>query len=292
MALPWSKAILSSIRPEKTQRRPLKTYASAADATAQTHYIELPTDHFIHYIDLKCLESLSDVPTTLDDMISAIRLIGDGSKYLKVMTGTMAKEISKVNHEVKNTGFYRLYFKDPRIEASKPLPSWVFTSLILELDDIAAASSEKNYIYPEVVEEMYAGQDLTNWRALVEKYSKWSKYGANTLEQEYLHERAYDVYGYLVLMDDNGTASSTIFDKLTLRGITKDAEYNILNGVNIPQIREQNYSEYQTAMGTGFAMVEFPGGLPSHQFTSLKSILNIPTAGTNAGVRILERYLL
>ena len=280
------------VRPEKTQRRPLKTYPSTADATAQTHYIELPTDHFIHYIDLKCLESVTDIPATLDDFVSAIRLIGDGSKYLKVMTGAMSKEICKVNHSVKNTGFYRLFFKDPRIPESKPLPAWVFTSLQLEIDDIAPAASEKNYIYPEVVEEMYQGQDLTNWRALVEKYSKWAKFGANTGEQEYLHERAYDVFGYLLAMDDNGTLSDTKFDKLTLKGITRDAEYSILSNVNISQLKEQNYSEYQVAMGAGFAMIEFPQGLPSHQFTSLKSLLNIPTAGTNIGVRVLERYLL
>lgn len=292
MALPWSLAESLGIRPEKTQRRPLKLYKSDADATAKTHYIEIPTDHFIHYIDLKCLESVTDVPTTLDDMITNIRLIGDGSKYLKVMTGGMSKEICKISREIKNTGFYRLYFKDPKIPESKPLPSWIFTSLMLEIDDIAAAASEQNYIYPEVTEEMYAGQDLTNWRALVEKYSKWSKFGTNTGDQEYLHERAYDVYGYLLVMDDNGTLSDTKFDKLTLKGITRDAEYNIINNVNIPQLKEQNYSEYQVAMGTGYAMLEFPQGLPSHQFTSLKSLLSIPTAGTNIGVRILERYLL
>ena len=109
------------------------------------------------------------------------------------MTGGMAKQIQIVNFENPATGFYKLYLKDPRIEASQSLPSWVYTSLVLEIDDIAPTTSEKNYIYPVVVEEMYGGQDLTNWRALVEKYSKWQKYGTNTLEQEYKHERAYDV---------------------------------------------------------------------------------------------------
>jgi hypothetical protein len=292
MALPWSLAKVLGVRPEKTQARPLKTYSSAAAATAQTHYIDIPTDHFIHCILLKCLESVSGTPTTLDDFISAIRLIGDGSKYLKQMTGGMAKQIQIVNFENPATGFYKLYFKDPRIEASKPLPSWVFTSLTLEIDDIAPATGEKNYIYPTVIEEMYGGQDLTNWRALVEKYSKWSKFGTNTGEQEYLHERAYDVYGYLLAMDDNGTLSNTAFDKLTLKGITRDAEYNLLDKVDIPTLREQNKLEFKNALGTGYAMVEFPQGLPSHMFTSLKSILNIPSAGTNVGVRILERYLL
>jgi len=280
------------VRPERTQTRPLKTYSSTTDATAQTHYIDIPTDHFIHSLEIKCLESVTDVPTTLDDFVSEMRLIGDGSKYIKKMTGTMCKEVDAMNDEVAATGFYKLYFKDPRIGASKPLPSWLFTSLQLEIDDIAPAASEKNYIYVTVTEQFFGGEDISGYRALVEKYSKFAKFGANTGEQEYLHERAYDVFGYLYLMSDNATPSATIFDKLTLKGITKEGEYDLLNAISIPQLKEMNKREHKTVPGTGYFWAAFPPGLPSHQFTSLKSILNIPTAGTNAGIRVLERYLL
>jgi len=287
MALPWSLAEKLGVAPEKTSQRRLAASVSAAAATAQTHYIDLPTDHFIHSILLECLEN-----STLDDCISELRVIGEGSRYFKKMTGGMCKEISISHFEKMATGYYKVYFKDPRIGLAKPLPSWVLTSLQLEIDDIAPAATKKNTIRTTIVEEKYQNQDLSNWKVLVEKYLKWSHFGTDTLEQEYKHERNFDVFGYLYAMDDNATLSDTIFDKLTFKGFTPEEEITMVNSIYISQLKRENADEFKNALDTGYTMLEFPRGLSSRKFTSLYSYLNIPTAGANAGVRVLERYLV
>jgi hypothetical protein len=47
-----------------------------------------------------------------------------------------------------------------------------------------------------------------------------------------------------------------------------------------------------SAPATGMFIVDFPMGLPAYKYTNLRSILNIPTAGTNINVKVLERYVL
>lgn len=293
MALQWSIAKVLGVQPTKTQSRPLPRQASPSTNTACTITVPIPTDHFIHKILLKVgYNSVTTAIGTLADDITEARLIGDGSKYFKKMLGTMIKAIQIVNFEGNTTGYYIIYLKDPRIEASKPLPAWLFTTLNLELDLPAGGSSQYVVVEPTIIEEFYNNQDLTNWKVLVEKYPGRTTYGTSTGEQTYLHERAYDVYGYLYRIDDQDTASATIFDYLTLKAIARDGEWNLRDKANIPLLVQENLAEFKAAFGTGFFMVEFPQGLPSHQYTSLKSILNIPSAGTVAGVRVLERYLL
>ena len=106
------------------------------------------------------------------------------------------------------------------------------------------------------------------------------------------HERAYRQYGYLYTVDDDGTLSDTEFDMLTLQGIKRDGEHRLVDEQYMTHIKEMNKVAYQNALGTGFFYLEFPNGYDSGQYTTLLSKLNIPTAATNAGLRVLERYLM
>jgi len=284
----------AGLHPVKAWQRLVKRCTSAAAATAQTHTIDIPRDHFIHEIIINCFEHTADTydPTYYDDALSTIQLVANGNKYLKDMTAAMCKEVMKINKRKPATGLYEIFFTDPKIEDAQPLPAWVFTSLQLILGDVAPAATKYNYIDIVVIESAYEGQDISNWKVLVEKYLKWSKYGANTGEQLYEHERAYKIYGYLYVMDDNATLSNTIFNKIKLLGRKPEGEVTIID-VPVTLLRQENGAEIGVDVpATGYAFLEWAKGFPAHEFASLYSKPNIPTAGTNAGLRVLERYTL
>lgn len=283
-----------AIEAEELMPRPLKGAVSAAAAAAQTFDIDVPTDHFIHAILLAIGEDTNagaDEDGTLADDLTDISLILNGNNYVKEMTGDMAKAVSIMNKNVMSTGYYILYFTDPKIPQAKPLPAWLFSSITLRLKDNAPAASNYHHIQATLIET--AGREISGeWRLLVEKYLRWKKYGTDTGWQDYEHERAYNVFGYLYCIDDDGTLSDTEFDKLRVIARTREGEKRLFSETKVAHLMEADKVEYQNALPTGFVSVEFPAGLPTHKYTSLLSQLNIPTAATNAGLRVLERYCL
>jgi len=282
------------LKPTKAWQRLVKRVSSAAAATAQTFQIDLPRDHFIHEIIITCYEYTGDTydPSNLADKLSTIQVVANGNKYLKDGTADMFKQVMKINGRKPQTGLYEIFFTDPKIGDAQPLPSWVFTSLVLNITDVAPASSKYHYIDVVVVESAYEGQDLSNWKVLIEKYLKWVKYGTNTGEQLYEHERAYKIYGYLYVMDDNATLSATIYNKIKLLGRKPEGELTIVD-VPVPLLKAENDSEVGIdTLSTGYVYLEWKDGFPANEFASLYSKPNIPSAGTNAGLRVLERYVL
>ena len=277
-----------AIEPEELMPRPLKDYVSDTAATAQTFDIEVPTDHFIHGI----LMSIEEPTEGLADDILSISVILNGNNYVKVMTGDMCKAVSIMNKNVMTTGYYMIYFTDWKIKKAKPLPAWLFSSIILKVTDNAPAATEKHTIKTTLMET--AGREITgDWPLLVEKYLRWKKSGAaETGWIDYYHERAYNVFGYLYTLDDDGVLDNDAFDKLRLIATSKEGEKRLFPEDLITHLRELDKVEYQSALPTGFVSVEFPAGLPTHKFTSLLSQLNIPTAIGIGGIRVLERYCL
>jgi len=296
MAIPYKVARLFAreiLKPEKTRASILDQQDSRTAATAQWFEFDLPKDRLIWAILISIGEDATATGTqgTLADDLEQIQVIANGNKYLKDMDAVMSKQIGIVNHDVLSTGYYKIYFKDPKIDESKPLPAWVFTSLKLRVRDNAPATGNYHHVRVSLIESERIG-DISGWRTLIEKYLGRESYGTGTGWKEYEHERAYRIYGYLYAMDDNDTLSNTIFDKLKVIGKRPDREDRLFEEMYIAHIRELNRQEYQNALDTGFMMVEFPQGFETDQYTSLKSYVNIPTAGTDAGLKVLERYLL
>ncbi|MBA7493434.1 hypothetical protein ES702_03992 [subsurface metagenome] len=281
-----------AIEPEELMPRPacaeVKTDVAA---TAQTIDIPIPTDHFIHGMLISIGEEVASADAVLADDLTDISLILNGNNYVKEMTGDMCKAVSIMNKNVMSTGYYMLYFTDPKIPKAKPLPAWLFSSILLRLKDSAPAATMFHYLNVTLFES--AGREISgDWALLIEKYLRWKKYGTDTGWMDYDHERAYNVFGYLYTIDDDGTLSDTEYDKLRVIARTKEGEKRIFNETRIDHLKQQDQVEYQNALPTGFVAVEFPAGLPTAKYTSLTSQLNIPTAATNAGLRVLERYCL
>lgn len=284
------------VKPEMLRARKLTPQHSAAAATLQTFTFEIPTDRLIHAILVSIGESTTAAGETeqgtLADDITDIQLQSNMGP-LKDYTGGMCKQISIVNKEIMDTGYYKAYFTDPVIPGAMPLPSWIFSSLDLKLTDNAPAASNYHHIRVTVIEsELPKGTDVSGWRILVEKYLRWKKYGTNTGWQDYDHERAYRIFGYLYAMDDNATLSASIFDRLKIKGIAPGGEHVLVDEVWVTHLVMLNKMAYQGALGTGYVYSEFRTGYESGQYRTLMSQLNVPTAGTNAGLRVCERYLL
>lgn len=289
-----AKGLAEIVRPENLRARKLKRQSSAAAAAAETFTFEIPTDRLIHAIIISVGESTDTggVQGTLADDILSFDL-NSNIGHLKEMTGGMSKQINIINKEVMSTGFYKLYFTDPVIKRAMPLPSWLFSSLDLDILDNAPAATNYHHMQVSVIEsEVPSGLDVSDWRVLCERYLRWKKYGTDTGWQDYDHERAYRIFGYLYTQDDDGTLSDTEYDMLTLIGIKPDGEHRLVDEQYLSHIKEMNTVAYQQALGTGFHYLEFPDGYDSGQYRTLVSKLNIPTAATNAGLRVLERYLM
>ena len=283
-----------ALEPEELLPRRLTPQKSATAATIETFDFDVPTDHFIHAILISIGETTStdiEEQGTLADDLTDISLILNGNNYVKEMTAGMCKAISIMNKNVMSTGYYLLYFTDPKIPKAKPLPAWLFSSILLRLKDNVPASGEYHHIHATVIQSKRK-EISGDWPLLVEKYLRWKKYGTNTLWQDYAHERAYNVMGYLYAMDDGGTLSDTAFYKLRVISQSGEGELRPFEEAYITHLREQDKYEYQNALPTGFVSVEFPAGLPSYKYSSLMSQLYIKTAGSNVGLRVLERYCL
>lgn len=291
----WSLQEKLGLDPKKVWSRPAcLEKASAVAATAETFQIAIPRDHFIHAVTISIGEGTTSAGATLADDLTVINFIGNGNKYMKKLTADMVKELQVLRGENPATGLYKLFFTDPKIPEAKPLPAWIFTSLTLELTDNAPAASNFHYINVTLLESAYQDEDLSAWKLLIEKYLTDARYGANTGWQKYELERAYKIYGYLFVMDDDGSLSDTIFTKLLLHGRQKNVgDRRLVDEVLVTHIKEQNKTENNNiAHATGYMSVGYPQGLPSYDFTSLNAYLYIASAGTDAGLKVVERYCL
>lgn len=283
-----------NLNPVKTWQRRIDRQISAAAAAAQTFNFDIPKDHFIHEIHVTCYEhtAITRDPTKLVDDLVNITLVGNGNKVFKDGTADMFKQVMKINRRKPATGLYTLFFSDPKIGEAKPLPSWILTSLVLTVTDTAPAASNFHTIEVVITESAYNKETLTDSRVLVEKYVKWAKFGTNTGEQNYEHERAYKIYGYLYAMDDGGALSATIYDLLKLLGRKPEGELTVVD-VPVVLLKAENDSEIGVdTLSAGYVFIEWALGFPANEFASLYSKPNIPTAGSNAGLRVLERYVL
>jgi hypothetical protein len=282
-----------NLEPTKTWQRPLKRYTSAAAATAETFYIDIPRDHFIHEIIIRIGESTAAEGTLCDDL-EDIKLVGNGSKYLKDAFGKAAFfiQVERMNGRRHVTGMYHLVFSDPSIPESQPLPAWIFTSLQLILTDNAPITANKHFINVTLVESAYRNEDLSNWKVLVEKVLLWKKYGTSTGWQEYEHERAYKVFSYIYAMDDNGTVADAKFEKIKVVGRNPSGEMILTDEIFVDVLQAENKGTIIQDIDVGFAFLQWLTGFPTANFTNLKTMLNIATAGTNKGVRVMERYIL
>jgi hypothetical protein len=285
-----------NLNPVRTWQRRLARQSTATAATAETFTFDIPRDHFIHEIHITVFESSGKndrcAARLVDDLdTTAIKVIGNGNKTLKDGLGSMFKQVMRMEKRTPQTGLYTLFFSSGKIPEAKPLPAWVFTSLQLLITNNAPAAASYHTIEIVVTESAYEQQDLANWRVIVEKYLKWAHYGVFTGEQDYEHERAYKVFAYLYLMDDNGTASATIYDLIKVLARKPEGELTVID-VPVLLLKAENDSEIQGTLDTGYFFIEWVQGFPAHEFASLYSKPNIPTAGTNVGLRVLERYTL
>jgi hypothetical protein len=263
--------------------------ADPAADSANLLTFDVPRDHFIHEI---LLQVNKDTDGSLTDTLNTIQLVGNGNKYMKDLLASFCVNIQRMNEQRHMTGLYHIFFTDPHIPEAKPLPAWVFTSLQLKVLTVAGGAGVKNQVTPTIVESAYQGEDLSNWHILCEKYLSWRKYGANVGWQEYEHERAYKIFSYLYVQDDNGTIASGKFDKLKLLGRKPDGELTIVGEVPTKTLEAENKARIGQDLDAGFFFLQWANGFPTGDFSSLKSYLNIPTGGTNIGLRVVERYVL
>lgn len=285
--------ILKGLQPTKSWSRPLAVVSDAAANTAYTYNIDLPKDHFIHEIQIQVgYGTTAGLFTTLADNLANIQIVGNGNKYLKDMIGSMAINYQRTLGQRHVTGVYHLVFSDPNVAEAKPLPAWVFTSLRLNLTTTAPGASQYGSYLVTVVESAYQGEDLSNWKILVQKYLAWTKFGTNTGYQMFEHERAYKIFNYLYVQDDNGTVAADKFDKLKLLARQPAGELTITGETSTKTLVAQNNARQLENLDAGYFYLAWANGFPTSDFSSLKSYLNIPTAGTNMGIRVLETYIL
>jgi len=270
----------------------------------------LPTDHFLHALKMRVVKGTLSGGTSPewvagaeDHLVKNITLFAEGGKYFKKMSWTEMQQLCIANLEKQSAGHGKFFFRDPKIEEAQPLPTWRFTSLTLEVEwesltDTAITTGDPTgqvgtKLILTGIESDWDGEKIANWPVLIEVVRTKHDFGTNTLYQVINHERANVVVAYLYAIDDNLTMSDTIIDKLRIIGRKAGGTIIPYDEIELADVKEENKNAYQgNALATGYYMIEFPGGLNTRDFTSLKSELNIPTAGTKVGVRVMERYVL
>lgn len=270
----------------------------------------LPTDHFLRALKLRVVKgtlsggtSPAWVAGAEDKLVKSITLFAEGTKYFKKMSWEEMQQLCIANHEKQTAGHGKLFFVDPKVEEAQPLPTWRFTSLTLEVEweSLTAATITTGTPTGQTgtklvltgIESDWDGEKIADWPVLVEVVRTKHDFGANTGYQVINHERSNVVVAFLLAIDDNGTLSDTIMDKIRI--IARKAGGTIIpyDEIELADVKEENKNAFQgNALATGYFMIEFPGGLNTRDFTSLKSELNIPSAGTKVGVRVMERYVL
>ncbi len=267
--------------------------AQATANTAETIRISIPKNQPLAGIDLRVYK---DTDATLTDTVTEIRLLLDGVHTVKKMTGSMLKAIAALNGNPLSTGFYSIPILDPVIQAD-PIPCHKFNTIELEVDVAAGGASVKNVVAPSFFRLTKSGYprlaDWANAKILVETYNTMKQFGTVTGEQEVEHDRVWKAYGYMAEMGDNGSLSNTIFNTYSLVLIDLNGEKLVYEKANIAQERENNkQTAFGNAMPTGIVYLPFVDGIDVKQYSVVKSLLNIPSAGTNAQVKVLERRLM
>lgn len=270
----------------------------------------LPTDHFLRALKIRVVKgtlsggtSPAWVAGAEDKLVKSISLYAEGGKLFKKMNWEEMQQLCIANHEKQSAGFGKLFFVDPKIPEAEPLPTWRFTSLTLEVEwesltnaaittgDPTGQTGTKLVLTG--IENDFDGEKITLWPVLIEVVRTKYDFGANEGAQVINHERSNNVKAYLYAIDDAGTLSDSIIDKISVIS-RKSTGTNIhYDAIELVEIKEENKNAFLgNALATGYFMVEFPDGLKTRDFTSLKSELNIPSAGTKVGVRVMERYVL
>lgn len=291
----WNLLKERGLEPESTLERPLDLWASATVNVAETATIKIPNDKFIHAISIMMSKGTvaSARGGTAVDNINEIRCVCDGNKYYKKMRGGMAKEwMKKENCRAGSTGFYTIFFTGKNIPEAWPLPAWLYTSISLQLDLAAGGATYYNSIDVTLFESDYKQQDLASAKILIQSYATREAYGTGTGEKKYEHDRAYKIYSYIYECDDNLTLADDKFDYLIIHAFTKESRILVIDKKRMKQIKEDNTNQMIVAPATGYYHQDFPIGLPAYRYTNLRSILNIPTAGTDIGVKVMETYVL
>ncbi len=270
----------------------------------------LPTDHFLRTLKMRVVKGTLTggtgpdwVAGAEDLLVKNISLYAEGGKLFKKMSWAEMQQLCIANHEKQSAGMGKLFFVDPKIPEAEPLPTWRFTSLTLEVEweSLTAATittgdptgQTGTKLVLTGIENDFDGEKIEQWPVLIEVVRTKYDFGANEGIQVINHERSNDVRAYLIAIDDDGTLSDTIMDKLSVISRKPSGTTIHYDGIELVDIKEENKNAFLgNALATGYFMVEFPRGLKTRDFTSLKSELNIPSAGTKVGVRVMERYVL
>lgn len=274
------------------QTLPAKTQATANTAGESVEW-DIPMDMFLFSIDLKCTQ---DTDGALADKISQVDLILDGSKTIRNISGNFLKAIAYLRGYKPSTGFYPISVVDEQL-GTDPLYLPNYSSLKLKVTVAAAGSGVKAVITPTLqlgARSSYAKLvDTKTTKLLVETMGTTKAYSTNTGNQEYEHQRGQVIAGYLYQMADNGSASATIFSKYSLQlSSALQGHQKIAEEVDIATLKENNTEEARgNALPTGVFYVPIRDTLKTTDYTSIKAILYIPSAGTNAQLTVLERQI-
>ncbi|MGD6808561.1 MAG: hypothetical protein ACQCN3_02570 [Candidatus Bathyarchaeia archaeon] len=274
--------------------QPLTAKAQATANTAgEKITFDVPCDQLLYGIDFKCAK---DTDGALASNITEVELKLDGAKTIRNLSGAMLRAENIIDHQKGSTGFYHLPIAHPELGAD-PISLNQFSSCQLTLTVGAAGSGVKNNVTPVLQLGSRSSypklSDIGLGKVLVEQFLPQKAYGANTGEQEYEHMRANEVLGYMYELGDNGTLSDSAFSYLTVQLWNSKGKKTLKEKVPFAQIKEQNTVDaFGNALGTGIFYVPFPSKIRTTDYTSIKSLLNIASAGTNCQARVLERYML
>lgn len=285
--------------PKNAVWRKLTPKHSGTVATAQTTEFDIQSKKLIHKILISIGESTTatgdtEQGTLADDILDIELRTNTGT--VKRLKATMCKAIAQISQgkgQGSSTGFYELIFSDPNIPDAMPLPAWLFTPITLSLVDNAPAASNYHHIWVSVLESYIPDSlaSVKDWRILYETYGSDKSYGTSTGWQDYPLSTNRDLYGLLYEMDDDGTLSNTEFNMVKLKAEGPGGKDEPIEEMWVTHLREEYTRVYGVAPPTGFIYVDFPEGFDTGAYKDFLTQLNIPTAGTDIGLRVCERYL-
>ena len=266
-----------------------KTQATANTAGEVVEW-DLPMDMLFYGVDLV---NTSSVDGALLDKISQVTLTLDGSKPIRNLTGDMLKALALLRGKKPSTGYYPLNIVDEQL-GTDPIYLKQFSSCKLSVTVAAGGSSIKNIVTPVLrlgARSSY-GKQLSTSKLLVELMGTAKSYGTDTGDQEYEHQRGQNVAGYLYFMADNGSGSNGIFDTMSLQLFNDSGRQIVFEQLPVTVQRETNTNQAGgNALATGLVYVPFVPNLKTTDYSTIKSILHIPSAGTKAQVTVLERQV-
>jgi hypothetical protein len=286
------KALSVSMKDTFTKPLEAKTQTTA-DTAGETLEWDLGIDKmFLFGIDLMCAKSTDG---TLHDKIAQVTLTVDGSKTILNPIGEIIKAQALLAGKKPSTGFYPFDIADPQTGVD-PLWQNHYSSVKLTVKVAAGGTGVKNVITPTLRRGQRISYpkllDTAQSKLQVELMGTKKTYGTDTGEKEYDHQRGQVVAGYFFVMEDNGTLSNTVFDKLTLQLNGDRGREIVIENLSIAQMREYNTVQAKgNALPTGIVYLPLSPPLKTTDYSSIKTLLNIPTAGTNIAVTVLENQI-